>query len=577
MRGDMLPKNKETQTQRAIIYCRVSSKKQKEEGSGLDSQEYRCRDYATAKGWPVEAVFPDDVSGGGDFMNRPGMVALLAYLDAQQDKDYVVVFDDLKRFARDTEFHIKLRRELKKRGAIVECLNFRFEDTPEGKFIETVFAAHGELEREQNGRQVRQKMRARLEQGFWVFQAPIGYRYSASKRGGKELIRDEPLASIVQDALEGYACGRFDSQVEVKRYLESQPVFPKNKNGEVPQQRVTDILTQPIYAGFITHKKWEINAVQGRHDALISLDMFEKIQARRTGAAKVPTRKNINHDFPLRGFVLCHDCDQPLTACWSKGQYKKYAYYLCDTKGCESYRKSIPRAKIEGEFEAIVRVLQPTQNMFDLVKAMFKDAWNKRTIQSEVMLETLKQEAKDTKKQMEDIIERIMEANSPAVIAAYESKVEKLERKRLLIEEKLQNAATPKGRFEDVIELGLTFLANPYKLWASGSFTLKRTVLRLAFAERPSYCRKKGYRTPKMALPFKVLQDICACESDLVPLARLERARPCGQQILSLSRLPIPPQGPDTVWFTPLQEARTIARRVPASTALALLRQAVWL
>ncbi|CFX13863.1 conserved protein of unknown function [Candidatus Filomicrobium marinum] len=28
----------------------------------------------------------------------------------------------------------------------------------------------------------------------------------------------------------------------------------------------------------------------------------------------------------------------------------------------------------------------------------------------------------------------------------------------------------------------------------------------------------------------------------MVPLARLERARPCGQQILSLSRLPIPPQ-----------------------------------
>ena len=32
---------------------------------------------------------------------------------------------------------------------------------------------------------------------------------------------------------------------------------------------------------------------------------------------------------------------------------------------------------------------------------------------------------------------------------------------------------------------------------------------------------------------------------DLVPLARLERARPCRQQILNLSRLPIPPQGPN--------------------------------
>ena len=50
--------------------------------------------------------------------------------------------------ARDTEFHIKLRREFDKRGARVECLNFRFEDSPEGKFIETIIAAQGELERE---------------------------------------------------------------------------------------------------------------------------------------------------------------------------------------------------------------------------------------------------------------------------------------------------------------------------------------------------------------------------------------------------------------------------------------------
>ena len=152
--------DKSTKVSHALIYCRVSSTKQRIEGSGLESQEQRCRAYADEKGYEVEAVFPDDVSGGGDFMRRPGMVALLSYLDAQKGKPYVVIFDDLKRFARDTEFHLKLRREFLKRGANIECLNFRFEDTPEGKFIETVIAAQGELEREQNRRQVVQKMKA---------------------------------------------------------------------------------------------------------------------------------------------------------------------------------------------------------------------------------------------------------------------------------------------------------------------------------------------------------------------------------------------------------------------------------
>ena len=73
-------------------------------------------------------VFPDDITGGTDFMERPGMRAMLAYLDAKQGQSYVVIFDDLKRFARNTEFHIKLRREFAERGARVECLNFKFDN-----------------------------------------------------------------------------------------------------------------------------------------------------------------------------------------------------------------------------------------------------------------------------------------------------------------------------------------------------------------------------------------------------------------------------------------------------------------
>jgi len=167
-----------------LIYCRVSDKKQKTHGGGLENQEHRCRQYADEHGYDVEAVFPDDITGGGDFLKRTGMRAMLAYLDAQPGKPYVIIFDDLKRFARDTEFHIKLRREFAQWGARVECLNFNFEDTPEGRFIETVFAAQGELEREQNRRQVIQKMQARVESGFWVFRAPIGYKFITARGGG---------------------------------------------------------------------------------------------------------------------------------------------------------------------------------------------------------------------------------------------------------------------------------------------------------------------------------------------------------------------------------------------------------
>lgn len=271
---------------KALIYCRVSSKSQEDDGHGLESQEHRCRQYAAAKGDDVVAVFPDTITGKGDFMKRPGMVALLSFLDAKPEGPFVVIFDDLKRFARDTRFHIDLREAFRRRGAEVECLNFKFEDSPEGEFIETIMAAQGTLERKQNGRQVAQKMKARMQSGYWVHNPPVGYRYDKVEGRGKMLVPNEPFATIIRDAFEGRAMGRFQSDAEVKRFFEGFPNFPRNKRGIVTQQRVTDILTQPVYTGYICSETYGIEWLKSHHEPLITLETFDKVQARATASPR---------------------------------------------------------------------------------------------------------------------------------------------------------------------------------------------------------------------------------------------------------------------------------------------------
>ena len=193
----------------ALIVCRISDKSQLK-GSGLDSQEHRCRQDAEINGYPVEKVFFAAKSGGLSLMQRPEIKNLLAHIDANANsgKNYVVIFDDHKRFAREAEYHLQLKRILGERGVRVKFLNFTPDPTPEGKFMELVFAGQAQLEREQNARQSMQKSIARLEQGYCVSRAPIGYKYEQAKGGGKVLVRDEPLASIVIEALKGRATGR---------------------------------------------------------------------------------------------------------------------------------------------------------------------------------------------------------------------------------------------------------------------------------------------------------------------------------------------------------------------------------
>ena len=219
--------------QKAIIYCRVSSERQKNEGHGLESQEHRCREYASQKNYLVEHVFRDSFTGGGDFARRPAMSEMVEYLDSKPYNSYIVIFDDIKRLARDTEQHLKLRQLFQRRGVKVECPNFVFDDSPEGKYVETIMAATAELERQQNRRQVLQKMKARLEAGYWCFpDLPIGYEFKKDPVHGKIPVSNEK-AEIIKEALEGYASGRFQDKVDVQRFLQSKdikdgkPVYPE--------------------------------------------------------------------------------------------------------------------------------------------------------------------------------------------------------------------------------------------------------------------------------------------------------------------------------------------------------------
>jgi len=266
--------------------------------------------------------------------------------------------------------------------------------------------------------------RARITNGYWVFPAPIGYRYQRVSGHNNLLVQKEPVASILTEALEGYACGCFQTQVEVKRFLEGQPLYPKDlPNGQIRNQRIYDILTRPVYAGYVEAPKWGVSLRKGHHDGLISFETFQRIQDRLIGTAKAPARKDINVGFPLRGFILCDDCDTLLTACWSKSKTgKKHPYYLCPTKGCASYRKSIRRDQLEGDFDALLESLQPSQGLFAVAKAMFKDAWGVRLAKAAETAKAFEKGALKAEKQIEGLLDRIVTAAYESVLASWSAK-----------------------------------------------------------------------------------------------------------------------------------------------------------
>ena len=492
---------------KAVIYRRVSSIKQTKVGDGLFSQETRCRDFAKMKGYEVIEVFSDDVSGS--LIDRPGMRALLAAVRKHRGEEVVVIIDDVSRLARDLTAHLELRSAISAAGGMLESPSIEFGEDPDSILVENLLASVSQHQRQKNGEQTKNRMKARVSNGFHVFQAPTGYRFQRASGRGKMIVRDEPVASIIQEALEGYASDRFESQADVMRFLQAQPAFPKDRKGIVRNERVRVLLTQCVYAGYVEAPSWGVSRRIGQHEPLITRTTFQRIQDKLVGNKPKVIRKKHSEDFPLRNFVFCADCDTPLTACWSKGSHGHYAYYHCPQKGCVSYGKSIRRADIEGEFEALLRSVRPTTQLFNVARAMFKDLWYHRAALADTQAKALGTKIGKIERQVSQLLERVVDASVPSVIAAYEERIQKLEEDKLVIQEQIANQGRPVSTFEDTLRTALAFLSNPCILWTSGRLENRRTVLKLTFADRLRYKRGKGFRTANTTLPFKVLGDFC--------------------------------------------------------------------
>ena len=513
----MLKLENNTPKQIAVIYTRVSGAKQVRDGDGLASQETRCREYAAYKNYEVIGVFKDDMSG--KFTKRPAMDEMLAFLRKHRLHDPIVIIDDISRLARGLDAHLKLRQLLSSAGGKLESPSIEFGDDPDSIMVENLLATVAQHQREKNGQQTMNRMRGRMMNGYWVFNNPIGYKYEKVSGHGKMLVPDEAKASAIKEGLEGYASGRFQTLTELKRFFETTDVFPKNKHGEIHPTRIQEMIERVIYAGYISYEPWGLNMIEGKHQGIIPLETWEAIQCRRTSLAKAAARKDLSADFPLRGFVTCGDCNQPYTSCWSKGRSSKYPYYLCDTKGCVSYRKSVRKEKIEGEFESLLKTLQPTRELFAMSLAMFQEIWDTRLASINDSKKTININIKKLDRKLTQFLDRIVDTDNASVIAAYENRIAEIERQKAKLSENLTKSNEPASSFEEIYRTAFSFLANPWKLWVSDRLEDRRAVLKLVFAERLPYHRNEGYRTAKTSLPFKALEDIHMGKSEMVPPA----------------------------------------------------------
>ncbi|MEM9061000.1 MAG: zinc ribbon domain-containing protein [Pseudomonadota bacterium] len=149
------------------------------------------------------------------------------------------------------------------------------------------------------------------------------------------------------------------------------------------------------------------------------------------------------------GFMTCADCGHPLSYCKSRGRYGRYEpYYLCHTKGCVSYGKSIRQAQLEGDFAALITQMRASVDPLALVFGMLKDAREMRRAQATDSGTYLRRGISYLERKIEECLDSA-DGGSTTVIKAFGRRIEKLEADMLKVRESsnlsISHRATQRG------------------------------------------------------------------------------------------------------------------------------------
>lgn len=114
-------------------------------------------------------------------------------------------------------------------------------------------------------------------------EAPIGYKWKHDDVEQPVVVVDAERAAVVREIFHQYL--ELGSIGKVKKYLNERG-YKTNRGNEFTDMSVRNILTNDFYSGIVT---WGDLERQGQHEAIVTKDIFDKVQAQLE-------RNNKKHD-----------------------------------------------------------------------------------------------------------------------------------------------------------------------------------------------------------------------------------------------------------------------------------------
>ena len=166
----------------------------------------------------------------------------------------------------------------------------RFANSPSEKFMLMILCSQAKLENDNKSVNVKRGLKTRCEMGLRPGVAPTGYLNEKRSDRKCHSIVDPERAHIVKQIFEKFVHEHWSGR-KIYHWLKFDLKFRTRSNHHLSLSNLYLILQNPFYCGIFEFPVKSGNWYTGRHDPIITRELFEKVQERLTRSEIVHERK----------------------------------------------------------------------------------------------------------------------------------------------------------------------------------------------------------------------------------------------------------------------------------------------
>ncbi len=340
---------------KSVSYCRVSSKEQEETGYSLPSQEKLMKEYADRKIFEMVKTFSVAESASGA-KQRKTFSEMMAYLEknnidillcekvdriTRNFKEAIVINDWLEENPNRQIHFVKQNLIIHKNAKSDERFRWDIEIVLAKKYIANL------------SEEVKKGQAEKIAQGWLPTKPPLGYKTIGDK-GHKIIIIDSDVAPLIQKMFEIYATGNYSTPSLAE---EMHKLGLRQRSGKaIPKSRIYELLSYPFYYGVVP---WNGKLYKGKHEAIISKDLFDLVQNLLKRKQQSP--HCTKHNQLLRSMARCEHCGGLLSWELQKGNYYGHCSNVKAYRNCPA-KTYMREDEAEKQIIAFIETIKPAND-----------------------------------------------------------------------------------------------------------------------------------------------------------------------------------------------------------------------